>query len=136
MKRANGTGGITKLSGNRRKPWRASTSCVINGIRFKEDIGCYATREEALQALEDYNKGFTGSNVYFISDGEFVKIGKANNVQVRLSQFQTASPRPLKVLKVIECKDSKDAYELEKFLHQAFSEHHIRNEWFDIKTLI
>ena len=43
-KRANGTGSITKLSGNRAKPWSAKK----NGIF----IGTYKTRTEAQRALE------------------------------------------------------------------------------------
>ena len=43
-KRANGTGNITKLSGNRSKPWLARK----NGV----SIGTYATRGEAQKALE------------------------------------------------------------------------------------
>ena len=43
-KRANGTGNITKLSGNRSKPWLARRNGVC--------IGTYATRTEAQKALE------------------------------------------------------------------------------------
>lgn len=43
-KRANGTGSISKLSGNRAKPWQAK-KCGIH-------IGSYATRAEAQKALE------------------------------------------------------------------------------------
>lgn len=43
-KRANGTGSITKLSGNRAKPWAARK----NGV----SIGTFATRPEAQKALE------------------------------------------------------------------------------------
>lgn len=43
-KRANGTGSIAKLSGNRTKPWQARR----NGV----NIGTYATRAEAQKALE------------------------------------------------------------------------------------
>lgn len=43
-KRANGTGNITKLSGNRAKPWLARR----NGVT----VGTYATRTEAQKALE------------------------------------------------------------------------------------
>ena len=43
-KRANGTGNITKLSGNRAKPWLARRNGVC--------IGTYATRTEAQKALE------------------------------------------------------------------------------------
>ncbi len=43
-KRANGTGSITKLSGNRAKPWLARRNGVC--------LGTYATRSEAQKALE------------------------------------------------------------------------------------
>lgn len=43
-KRANGTGSITKLGGNRKKPWLARK----NGV----SIGTYSTRAEAQKALE------------------------------------------------------------------------------------
>ena len=43
-KRANGTGSITRLSGNRKKPWRAQKNGML--------IGTYATRSEAQKSLE------------------------------------------------------------------------------------
>ena len=43
-KRANGTGTISKLSGNRAKPWQARRNNV--------SIGTFATRAEAQKALE------------------------------------------------------------------------------------
>lgn len=43
-KRANGTGNITKLSGNRTKPWQARKAGVM--------IGTYSTRVEAQRALD------------------------------------------------------------------------------------
>ena len=43
-KRANGSGTITKLSGNRAKPWAARKSDIL--------IGTYATRAEAQRALD------------------------------------------------------------------------------------
>ena len=43
-KRANGTGTVTKLSGNRKKPWAARKNDVL--------IGTYETRAEAIKALD------------------------------------------------------------------------------------
>ena len=43
-KRSNGTGSITKLSGNRQRPWLARKSGII--------VGTYPTRTEAQKALE------------------------------------------------------------------------------------
>lgn len=44
LKRANGTGTVYKLSGRRKRPWVASRSKVI--------VGYFATKTEALEALE------------------------------------------------------------------------------------
>ena len=60
LKRANGMGSVYKLQGRRRKPWAAAKSGTL--------IGCYATKTEALEALEklagvniseQYNMTFT-----------------------------------------------------------------------------
>ena len=55
MKMANGTGSITKESGNRRRPWRARVTESFDGgkQRFRT-IGYYSTKKEALLALADY----------------------------------------------------------------------------------
>lgn len=63
MKQPNGYGSVHKLSGKRRKPWRVRKT---NGWQMNEDgtklvqqyitIGYYETRQEALQALADYNQ--------------------------------------------------------------------------------
>lgn len=88
MKLPNGFGNVSKLSGNRRKPWRArktniyrwydrkqmtyldeipDTSDIMEKLEdgktfrytYKQtfvNVGYYATRTEAIQALSDYNK--------------------------------------------------------------------------------
>lgn len=57
-----GYGGVTKLSGKRRNPWRVrKTSGWIVDEKTKKakqqyiTIGYYATRQQAIQALADYN---------------------------------------------------------------------------------
>ena len=62
MRNPNGYGSITKLSGNRRKPFlvRSAAERIVNmdtgAMEWKRhSIGCFATRKEALQALADYN---------------------------------------------------------------------------------
>lgn len=62
LQRANGTGSVYKLSGKRRNPWRA---VITNGWAYSEEkgklvqnrvtIGYYHTRDEAVQALVNYN---------------------------------------------------------------------------------
>lgn len=61
MKLPNGYGSITKLSGNRRKPWRIRKTEgweIIDGkVKQKYiNVGYYETRPLAIKALADYNE--------------------------------------------------------------------------------
>ena len=53
-KRRNGTGGVRKLSGNRRKPYMAFRSIRIEGIRKEEPLGYFQSTEEAYSFLDEY----------------------------------------------------------------------------------
>jgi len=62
MKLPNGYGSVVKLKGNRRKPYlaRITNGWEIDGYNSKvkqrrKNLGTFATKEEALQALADYN---------------------------------------------------------------------------------
>ena len=62
MKNYNGYGSISKLSGKRRRPWvvRVTTGWVwdpdlMKNKQIQKCIGYYATRQEAIKALADYN---------------------------------------------------------------------------------
>lgn len=60
MRRANGTGTVTKLKDKRRRPFQAFTPAVLNVETGKWErtlIGFFATRDEANIALAKYNKG-------------------------------------------------------------------------------
>lgn len=77
MKLPNGFGNVSKLSGKRRKPWRArkTTGWEIDPETEKakqlfKTIGYYETRQEAIQALSAYN-----TNPYTIdSDITFAEV--------------------------------------------------------------
>jgi len=73
--------------------------------------------------------------IYFISTGEFVKIGIANNPKQRLRDLQTASPVKLKIIYTIPGTEN-----LEKILHNIFDEYRECGEWFryegGLKTFI
>lgn len=58
MKNPNGYGSVVKLSGNRRKPFwvRKTVGWNEKGYPKYETIGYYATREEGMIALAEYNK--------------------------------------------------------------------------------
>lgn len=72
MRNPNGYGGICKLSGNRRKPYRVRKTKGYdeNGKQIYETIGYYETRTKAMEALAAYNQdpydlsGKTFSEVY------------------------------------------------------------------------
>ena len=70
--------------------------------------------------------------VYFISDGEFVKIGKANNVLRRMSELQTGNARKLVLLMSIKVSDS---FKAENKLHKLFERSNVNNEWFNINVI-
>lgn len=65
------------------------------------------------------------SYVYFITDGEAVKIGKANNPKSRLAGLQTSHHKPLRFIATMP-----GGSELERELHRVFSRFRIRGEWF------
>lgn len=67
-------------------------------------------------------------DVYFITDGEYVKVGMANDVRVRLNQMQTGNPKQLKIATVIEYGDA----EMEHHLHTRYAKQHVRGEWYKL----
>lgn len=83
--------------------------------------------DRASKDVKDMN-----SFVYFISDGRYIKIGKANDVMVRRDSLQTAHATKLEVAAVIPCDDEWIAKELEKDLHRCFQQYSMLGEWFDI----
>ena len=72
------------------------------------------------------------SYVYFILDivKDAIKIGKADDIDVRLSSLQVGNVSELVVLHYIECKNSDHALFLESHYHKTFDNLHIRGEWF------
>ena len=72
------------------------------------------------------------SYVYFILDNTSgaIKIGKADDVDERLSALQTGNPNDLVVLHYIKCESVENAFNLEKYCHDKFSHAHMRGEWF------
>lgn len=70
--------------------------------------------------------------IYFISDGEFVKIGYTEgSAEDRRKALQTGNPKPLKVVGTMSGDQS-----LEFNLHSQFSEHRVSGEWFKMAPSI
>ena len=74
-----------------------------------------------------------GAYVYFITDGDYVKIGVAVNVHRRLGCLQVGNVKELSIVKKIY---SDNPYEIEARLHDEYSKYHIRGEWYDILSFI
>ena len=76
--------------------------------------------------LQDFmNQGF--SFVYFMQDGNHIKIGKSNNPFRRLKGVQTGNPRKVELLRIVPTLSPK--YE-EAFWKKCFEEYRVRGEWF------
>lgn len=76
-------------------------------------------------------KGF--KYVYFITDGQYCKIGVAKNIKKRVDSLQTNSPNELHLLKYFK---TECAFELEKFFHDLFKTKRVLGEWYDILDLL
>lgn len=70
--------------------------------------------------------------VYFISDGRYIKIGKATFLERRLNSLQTSNARELKPLCVCILKNAREAEKYENIFHNYFSDRNVRGEWFSI----
>lgn len=70
-------------------------------------------------------------HLYAITDGEFIKVGMSSDVDKRLRNLQTASPRQLRKLWVCYAgEDDKEARKYEKKLHRAIKRYAVSGEWF------
>ncbi len=63
--------------------------------------------------------------VYFISDGEAIKIGFSGSAIVRMGDLQTSHHRPLKIMLTIP-----GTMDDERKMHQKFKHLRIAGEWF------
>ena len=102
MKNPNGFGSVVKLSGNRRKPFwvRKTVGWNEKGHPKYETIGYYATREEGMIALAEYNKNpwdIDGSKITFEEhfnnwcEKKLSKMGKSNQAVLK-SAYKHAKP--------------------------------------------
>ena len=74
------------------------------------------------------------AEVYFIRDtiSKTVKIGKTghNGAPQRLKQLQTGNPNELVLVKTIPTSSHKEAFKLERTLHEDNKALHHRGEWY------
>lgn len=103
---------------------------MIEMYQFLAAIPEKTLRKKQEQVIDKFCcKGIGKHCVYFISDGFFVKIGRATNVFERLRELQIANPSRLIILAVYpSCK--ADVADDEKMYHELFEEKRVRGEWF------
>lgn len=70
--------------------------------------------------------------VYFVSDGEYVKVGMTNKIESRFSALQTSNARKLELLFYIPLVAKEACCHVERMFHQAYSDYRVNGEWFDI----
>lgn len=68
--------------------------------------------------------------VYVIQDGEFCKIGNANNVDKRFSDISVSNPRPLTIASRFRFTDKGMAQAIETRTHRRLVDKNIRGEWY------
>lgn len=74
--------------------------------------------------------------IYYITDGEHVKIGCSNNPLKRLKGLQTSNPRELKIIKtVMVAYYGHLAKASETKLHEYYKKYRVRGEWFTLDVL-
>lgn len=73
------------------------------------------------------------SFVYFVTDGEYVKIGKTDNdVQSRIAALQTGNPKRIFPLIQLPLSYASASQNLESYFHNMFADKRMCGEWFDI----
>jgi len=107
MRNPNGYGSVTKLSGNRRRPYvvRKTTGFDERNYPIYTTIDYFATREEGLIALAEYNKEpwdvdrvkITFEELYsFWLEKKWPKLGTANQKNLKSAYRHCAALRRLK----------------------------------------
>ena len=150
MKNPNGYGGISKLSGNRRRPWcvRVTTGYTIDAdtMTVKQNrhvLGYYTTRKEAIQALAKYNDNPFNLEAAKVTFRQCYEQAKENFSQARAHNYRSAfrylepiADLPIRTIKAAQmqkCIDScqtTQQREIKTVCHKVF-EYALRNEIVD-----
>ena len=70
--------------------------------------------------------------VYAIVSATALKIGMTTNMELRLSDLQSANSHSLRVVAILDCENADDAFSLEAMLHRYFQSNRLSGEWFNI----
>lgn len=84
--------------------------------------GCYASEIARKTIKETHNKG---QHLYFIRSGDYIKIGRADKVLLRLGQIRAMNPHGADLIHYVE-----NAGWMEHSLHEKFKNKHHVGEWY------
>ena len=123
MRLPNSYGSITKLSGKRRRPWmvRVTTEMVLDEKTKKykqtqKPLGYYATRQEAMKALADYNNDpydldaltVTFDQCYQEAQKSFTD-GRRSNYEAAYKYLEPLKDKPIRSIKAAHMQRCIDA---------------------------
>jgi len=95
---------------------------IIEGLYLYSSI-----KEKEINSIKsDYENGV----VYFIYDGNNVKIGHSTNLDTRISALQVGNPNFIEVLATID----NAGKQIESEIHEMFSNDRLSGEWFDLDS--
>lgn len=120
-------GGCTLYSVDKLREWVSEQAEEYSRARTFDSLDIFSCIECHV------DKNDPKSFVYFIDDGTFLKIGKANDVFGRKKSIQTGNGKKLSVAYVIPCKSSESAYAVESLFHKLYEKYRMEGEWFDIR---
>jgi hypothetical protein len=107
----------------------------LNGKKCKSN-----PKGSKAESLNDYRrenaritnlKKYPNSNIYVLKaiNHNYFKIGVSQNIERRLRDVNSSSPIEVELL---FSKKIRNAYDLERFIHELIKDYHLRNEWFEI----
>ena len=141
MRLSNGTGSVHKLPGNRRKSWRVrvTASWEFDPVLMKKrqvykTLGYYATRNEALKALMDYNQDPFDLDYLTVTLDECYQEAKKRFTESRKRNYYAAykfltplKDKPIRSIKapmmqkcIDSCKTTQQQ-EIKTLLHKIYS---------------
>lgn len=71
------------------------------------------------------------TNIYFVTDGTSVKIGRSLSIKDRISSLSTGNPNELTLLYSISDVDIS----FERHLHEICQKYSIKGEWFEMGAI-
>lgn len=113
----NGGSGVTPVKQLRSAGHAGKRRALRRDEELDAALGLIRDRRGELEGRQGY--------VYYITDGEYAKIGYSTNPQARLAELQTGNARPLRLVWYFAGTPQDEAD-----LHQKFIGYNVLQEWF------